>query len=276
MQTLNNKRLEHPLTSYLIGSVFIILTLAVFAGVVHHLTLSHHGPGLLVPVMEKFFAEPPSSIIAEAKRQQEFEVHRHFHRIAEFKQLPETERTVCYICHSDYPHSKNIETRSLLNMHTQYSVCETCHLKEQPEAATIYKWYSPLDPNPAGPFFGTHYDPATGRLARVEDLVSKITPYLENNDRLDSAIQVQDAPLARDYMKVRDQLNAEQREGIKNKFHVNIKPKGHDCQACHAQNGLLDLKTLGFADKRVNDLQRLNIKDAITQDEEIYLPKLFN
>jgi hypothetical protein len=271
-----SERLDHPIVSYLIGSIFIFLTLVVFVGVVHHLTVSHHGPELLNPLIEKYLTEPKSAILEEAKRLEDLEIHRHFHRIIDFPELPESERPVCYICHSDYPHSKNTKIRSLLNMHTQYFVCETCHIKEQQDKNIIYQWYNPFHDNPSGPFFGTHYDPSTGNLAQVEDLISKMAPYYKKGLIIESTLHIQDAPLAIDYMKVRDQLTPEQRDGVKNKFHVNIKPKGHECKDCHAEAGILDLKKLGFADNRIVDLQQLYIKGAITKNEEVYLPNLLN
>jgi len=270
------ERLDHPIISYLIGLIFIFLTLVVFVGVLHHLTVSHHGPELLKPLIDKYLTEPKSAILEEAKRLEDLEIHRHFHRIADFPQLAESESTVCYICHSDYPHSKNTKIRSLLNMHTQYFVCETCHIKEQPDKNIIYKWYSPFRDSPPGPFFGTHYDPSTGNLAQVEDLISKMAPYYKKGLVVESTLHIQDAPLAKDFVKVRDQLTPEQRDGVKNKFHVNIKPKGHECKDCHAQDGILDLKKLGFADDRIVDLQQLYIKGAITSQEEVYLPNLLN
>jgi len=268
------ERLDHPIFSYLIGSIFILLTLVVFVGVVHHLTISHHGPELLKPLIDKYFTEPKSPILEEAKRQADREIHRHFHRIIDFPELPESDRPVCYICHSDYPHSKNTTIRSLLNMHTQYFVCETCHIKAQPGKNIIYRWYNPLHDNPSGPFFGTHYDPVTGNLAQVKDLISKMAPFYKKGLIVESTLHIQDAPLAKDFVKVRDQLTPEQRDGVKNRFHVNIKPKGHECKDCHAQDGLLDLKKLGFADDRIADLQQLSIKGAITRNEEVYLPNL--
>ena len=73
-----------------------------------------------------------------------------------------------------------------------------------------------------GPFFGTSYDPESGNLLEVADKLSKITPFFKNGGgKLESAIQMQDAPLAEDYMRVRDQLSPEQRDGVKNKFHNN-------------------------------------------------------
>ena len=160
-------------------------------------------------------------------------------------------------------------------MHTQYFVCETCHIKEKQGTKIVYKWYNPLNKNPKGPFFGTSYDPETGNIAKVKDLLSKIAPYFKTGDTIESAIQMQDAPLAQDYMKVRDKLTPEQRDGVKKKFHENIKPKGYDCSTCHSQKGILDFKKLGFAENRIEDLEQLNIKGLMTKYRTFYLPNLF-
>jgi hypothetical protein len=271
------QRLDHPLYVYLIGFTVIIIMLAILAGVVHHFMLSSHGPAIAAPLIEKYEAKNQSAILDEARRLEELEVHRHFHNIVDFPQLPDSERPVCFICHSDYPHSKNKKVRSLLNMHTQYFVCETCHIKENEEKTIIYKWYSPLDDEPTGPFFGTSYDPETGNLVEVENLITRMAPYFQNKDqdKLESALQMQEAPLAIDYMNVRDKLTPEQRESVKIKFHKNIKDKGHECQTCHAKEGILDFKKLGFSENRIVDLEQLNIKGMITKYEEFYLPNLF-
>jgi len=270
-----NKRGNHPPASYVIGFAFILITLVVLVGVFHHLAFSSYGPQLLIPVKKKYFTTPESTILTEAKRHEEFEIHRHFHNVVSFPQVPENVRPVCYICHSDYPHSKKKKVRSLMNMHTQYFVCETCHIKEKEGAKIVYKWYNPLNDSPSGPFFGTSYDPETGNIAEVEDLISKIAPYFKTGETIESALQMKDAPLAQDYMRVRDKLTPEQRDGVKNKFHVNIKPKGHDCKICHAKDGILDYKKLGFAEKRIVDLQELNVKGMMTKYRTFYLPNLF-
>lgn len=269
------KRLDHPIYVYFFGFMVIAIILAVLAGVLYHLTVSPHGPELVSPLQAKFIEENKSAILEEARSHEELEIHRHFHNIVEFPQLPESVRPVCFICHSDFPHSKNKKVRSLLNMHTQYFVCETCHIKDSKQTNVVYQWYNPNEDNPQGPFFGTSYDPKTGNLLAVEDLISKIAPYFSKDDTLESAIQVQDAPLALDYMKVRDKLTPEQRDGVKKKFHINIEPKGHDCAICHSKDSILDYNKLGFSEDRTVDLQQLNIKGMMTKYEEFYLPNLF-
>ena len=269
------KRQNHPFIAYVIGFVVVMITLIVLAGTLYHLTLSHHGPELLKPLLAMFSEKETSLIMDEARHQQELELHRHFHHTVEYPTLPENERPVCFICHSDYPHSKNKKVRSILNMHTQYFVCESCHIKEKEGTGIFYKWYSPFDENPKGPFMGTSYDPQTGNLVEVEDKFSKITAYFRKGVRLELAIQHQEAPLALDFMKVRDKLTPEQREGVKNKFHLDIKAKGHECKTCHSKQSILNFKRLGFSEDRIADLEQLNITGMLAKYEAFYLPDLF-
>jgi hypothetical protein len=269
------KRLDHPPVVYLLALIFSAMTILVMAGVLYHLTFSPHGPAVLKPLKDRIYKKQKSAILDDAKLLEELEVHRHFHNIVEHPQLPENERPVCFICHSDYPHSKSKKVRALLNMHTQFFVCETCHIEENKEKGIFYKWYNPYAENPTGPFFGTSYDSETGNLAEVDDKISKISPYFIKGAIIESAIQVQEAPLAQDYMNVRDQLTPEQRDGVKKKFHVNIKPKGHECKECHAEKGILDFKKLGFTSNRTVDLEQLNVSGMITKYETFYLPNLF-
>ncbi len=271
----NPKRQEHPKIAYLIGFFFLSLTAFVLVGVVYQLAFSHHGPGVLNPVVEKIADSHKSIILEEAKQQEEYERHRHFHNVIECPRAPESAQPVCFICHSEYPHSKNKKVRSILNMHTEYFICESCHLQKPEGTKIVHNWYSPLDDDPKGPFFGTEYDQKTGRLKEVEDRISKIAPFLKQGSSFQPTIHMQDAPLAKDYVNVRDRLTPEQRAGVKKKFHVDIKPKGNECNACHSQQSILNFKKLGFDEKRIVDLEQLNISGMITKYEQFFLPDLF-
>jgi hypothetical protein len=272
-------RVNHPLISYVIGFIFVLLTLVVFLGIVHHLTISQRGPGLLRPLWEKYRARGRSELVDEVRRAAQLEKHRHFHNVApEYPRLPEDKRPVCFICHSEYPHSKNKRIRALMNLHTQFFVCETCHIKEQAGTTVVYKWYNPLNQNPPGTFYGTSYDPATGSLSKGKDLLSRIAPFYQDQttDALRPAVLVQDAPLARDYMRVRDTLSPEQREGIKNIFHEKIKPQGYGCKTCHAEKSLLNFERLGFSANRIENLKKLSVIGLLSNYDEFYLPEFFS
>jgi hypothetical protein len=268
------KRLEHPKSVYLIGLLVLLMMLFVFAGVMNHLAFSSHGPGLLIPLVKKF-QEKESPILKEFKQHRKAEEHQHFHHFVEFPEIPEDFQPTCFICHSKLPHGKTKKIRAMLNMHTNFFACETCHLNIEEGESVVYKWYSPVEKNPKGPFFGTSYNEETGELQFVHDNFSKIAPFYNKGGVLEPTIHLQNAPSAKDYMRVKDKLTPEQRDGMTKKFHADIRPKGPECQMCHSSKSILDFKSLDFSEKRTVDLENLNIKGMITKYDEFYLPDLF-
>jgi hypothetical protein len=268
------KRLEHPKAVYLIGFFVMLLMLFVLGGVVNHLALSHHGPGLLIPLVEKF-QKKESPILKEFEQHKKVLEHQSFHHLVANPEIPDEDQPTCFICHSKLPHSKTKKIRAMLNMHTNFIACETCHLEIKEGETIVYKWYSPEGKEAKGPFFGTSYDPETGELQHVHEDVFKIAPFYMESGTAEPTIHMQQIDMAKDYVRVRDQLTPEQREGVTKKFHADIKPKGPECQTCHAADGILDFKKLGFSDKRIVDIENLSIKGIITKYDEFYLPDLF-
>ncbi len=268
------KRQEHPKSAYLIGIFVWVIILLVAAGVVNHLAFSSHGPGLLVPLLKKIEKQetPEQAARREHRIAQE---HQRFHHIVPVAHVPEALQSTCIICHTHLPHNKTKKIRAMLNMHTNCLACETCHLKTDEGETAVYRWFSPLEAHPTGPFFGTAYDPETGELEMAHDQLSKITPFLGKNGKLTPLVQKGDRSAAKEFLKVRDQLTPEQRKAATKEFHVDLPDKAPTCQTCHAKKGRLDFKSLGFSSKRTIDLEELNIKGIITKYDEFYLPDLF-
>ena len=268
------KTQDHPRAVYLIGLFVVLMALFVLAGVINHLGFSKHGPGLLRPMVAKW-QEPESEIVKRFQEHKKAEAHRRFHHYVEEPRLPEALRPTCYICHSDLPHAKTEKIRAMLNMHTNFAACETCHLEIGEEETVVYKWYSPVQERLQGPFYGTAYDPETGELIKGENPHAKIAPFYRRGDRLESTIHTQKADLAREFMEIRDRLTPEQREGMTKKFHVDIRPKGPECHTCHSEESILDFGELWFTEERTVELKNLSIKGLITKYDEFYIPDLF-
>lgn len=268
-------RQNHPWSVYLIGLFVLLMTLFVLGGVVNHLAFSSHGPGLLIPLVEKF-QEDESDILKTFERHSETQEHRRFHHLSESREPPEHLRPTCFICHSNLPHAKTKKIRAMLNMHTNFSACETCHLETEEDEELVYKWYSPVEEDPEGPFFGTSYDPETGEMETGKNRFAKIAPFYKKNGELESTLHTKQTLLARDYVRVRDELSPQQREGMTKRFHVDIREKGPECHTCHDEEGILDFEKLGFSEKRISDLESLSIKGLITKYDEFYLPDLFD
>jgi len=131
---------NHSPLSYALGLLCGMLALLVLTGTLHQFTLSDYGPGLLKPLWGLDQEERRSPILDEARRQADFEKHRHFHNpTGKYPRLPANKRPVCFVCHSELPHKKNKRIRGLMNIHTQFFVCETCHIREKPGMKAVYK-----------------------------------------------------------------------------------------------------------------------------------------
>jgi hypothetical protein len=165
-----------------------------------------------------------------------------------------------------------------MNIHTQFLVCETCHIKLAPGSTVVYRWYDPTRKHPKGPFYGTSYDPESGSLSKGKDLIAKIAPFVRTAASTEYRPQIltQDAPEAKDFMKVREKLSPEMREAVKNEFHGAVKPKGHDCKTCHTKDSILDFEKLGFSDTRALNLKTLSVADMLSNYEEFYIPDFFS
>ena len=50
----------------------MVLTLVILLGVVYHLTISHHGPGLLRPLLARHEETTKSEILDEARQREDF------------------------------------------------------------------------------------------------------------------------------------------------------------------------------------------------------------
>ncbi len=86
------ERHDHPKAAYLIGTVVVFIMISVLGGVFNHLAFSHHGPGLLRPLVEKIDEQNESAILKEAKKHEEYEAHRHFHNVFECPSEPDAVR----------------------------------------------------------------------------------------------------------------------------------------------------------------------------------------
>ncbi|MEW6441531.1 MAG: hypothetical protein AB1640_11415 [bacterium] len=216
-----------------------------------------------------------SDLVRQFREESIREVHEHFHHLPSLREAEPQHQSQCLMCHSLLPHSKNERIRVMMNMHSDFLSCETCHYKAERESLR-YIWYDLATGMEVtqGPRFGTGYDPETGMLSGAEDHRSKITPVRVREGRREPVFMSQDDPVARDYLLVRDHLTPGQRELAKNRFHGQIDGKGWTCKECHrAAGGVLDLQGLGFEARRIQDLESLEVVGLFEKYDVFYLPK---
>ena len=207
------------------------------------------------------------------------ERNRHFHNEPVVDRVTLGEKSVCYSCHGDFPHSKEVMIRTLLNMHTQFTGCMTCHNDPEKvdETSLEFAWlnYSAIEVE--GKPFGLEHDPETGYLLETDDYYSKIVAYSAGaNGR--TLLEIPESnPDAREYLQIRDQLSDSDRDAIKKTFHKLVSAKGRFCSRCHTREAesYLPFRELGFSAKRVDSLTNLNIIGIVQKYKNFYLPDLF-
>ena len=263
-------RRSHPIWSYIIG--FVLLSIITGVGIELGATMLHH-----IPVGGE---EKPSELLSSLKQKSVLESKRHFHNPANTLAL-EGKKSVCYYCHGDFPHFQRRMIRTLLNMHTQFLGCMTCHANPEKidEKDITLKWsnFSGIEVN--GSHFGVDYDSETGFLIETDDFYSKIVPYISDEAGSEKLIEItEDDPKAIDFVQVQDKLQGRDRESVKKSLHNLVKPKGRFCPKCHTQSekSFIPFKQLGFSDKRVNDLTNMNIIGIVEKYKEFYMPNLMN
>ena len=215
-----------------------------------------------------------SELMKEFNEQLIREVHRHFHHLPDIQEIDTEHQSQCLMCHSLLPHSKNEKIRVMLNMHSDFLNCETCHYQKKDEIIR-YIWYDMGIENEItrGSKFGTHYNEETGLLEGTDNHISKITPVRHEEKKSEILFMPQSHPMAKDYIKVKDKLTSGQREQSKKKFHGKIESKGWACRECHKKDGVLDLPSLEFSGRRAQEIESLEIIGMYDKYEVFYLPK---
>lgn len=262
-------RRDHPWIAF--------LTTVILLGIILSLVFE-----ITVAVGEKFglFTEKEQPELIKALGEQRFtERMRHFHNVPETDMVNLGKKTICMHCHGDYPHSKEEMVRSLLNMHTQFIGCITCHVDEKKigTAELSFDWLNFSGIEVTGKPFGTDLDPETGSLIETDDYYSKIVVYKQRGDSKELMEITEDSPEAREFIEIREQLSKQDSEAIKKTFHRQIRSKGHLCTHCHVEEkeSFLPLRQLGFSERRIDSITNLNIVGIVQKYKTFYMPDMY-
>ncbi|MDH5571341.1 MAG: cytochrome c3 family protein [Gammaproteobacteria bacterium] len=190
-------------------------------------------------------------------------------------QLPD--QTSCKICHSIYPHSKQPFTRVWLNMHTNYLICETCHLKKDKYPKLTYQWITTKGVEFGGRAFGAYFDPDKKHTQSPENSLSRIIPVIKSNGVIYPIINIDDTEKAKAFLASGPASTKENMATAMNYYHRDIEKMNLTtvCETCHAKNGLLDFNALGFTKERADVLINTNINSIVSDYKNFYIPHIF-
>jgi hypothetical protein len=266
---ITGKRRDHPIWSYLVGGFL----LTIIAAIAFQL-------GLSVLKKTPLGQKQESGLLQDLAQKRQLEHARHFHNSATSMAL-EGDKSVCFHCHGDFPHFEQPMIRTLLNMHTQFLGCMTCHANPEKvnEAALTLKWLNFSGIDVSGPHFGLNYDGDTGFLEPTDDLYSKIVPYLKQNDGSERLLEISEKdPVAIEFVRIQDQLQGQDRDLVKKSFHTNVAAKGRFCTKCHTEEekSYIPFRELGFSKRRIGELTSLNIIGLVQKYKKFYMPEMMN
>jgi cytochrome b subunit of formate dehydrogenase len=205
------------------------------------------------------------------KDQERKQLRDHFHLTTEDRNLEAwAEKDACIICHSPYPHGKKSKAKALMNLHTEFLTCHSCHIKIAEGEKIRFGWINPTGFKPAGKPYGTTIDLQAGFFAETDDHYSKLTPLRNVNGEWIPVIPQTAAELGLkptvDYSHIEDWK--QYHEGTELEEFVR-------CTSCHSPGGIIDFAGLGFEPARVNQLEKLEVSGMFTNYEVFYFPDLF-
>jgi len=268
--TITGIRRDHPVEAFLTMTILMAiigsLLLSVFAVATGRFGL--------------FKEEKPAELLVKLSEERVVERMRHFHNVPHKNYADMGKKNVCFQCHGDYPHSKEPMIRTLMNMHTQFIGCMTCHAdpRKNPEKDLSFEWLNYSGIETTGPHFGTDNNPKTGYLVDTDDYFSQIVVYSNTNGEKELLEKPEGLPEVQEFLEIRDKLSSKDKEAIKKRFHKPIMPKGRFCTRCHTneKESYLPLRQLGFSEQRINDLTNLNIIGLVQKYKKFYMPNLLS
>ncbi len=226
-----------------------------------------------------FSKKTAPTILLDLKEQRATEKKRQFHNVHVIDTAKLEKKPVCFYCHGDFPHSKQRKTRVMLNMHTQFIGCLTCHNDPRKirQDSLSFAWLNYSGIKVTGPHFGTETNSDNGLLIDTDDYYSKIVAY-SKIDGENKLLEIPETnPKAQLFLALRNKLMVAERQSIKRTIHKNITRKARSCSRCHTSKNksYLPFRQLGFSQQRVSEITGLKIISIVKKYSEVMVPNLF-
>lgn len=211
------------------------------------------------------------------KEQERRQIHEHFHQLTEDLNLEAwAEKSSCIICHSPYPHGKNLQAIAVMNLHTEFLTCHSCHIQITDGEEIRFGWINPTGLESRAEPYGVRIDPATGVFAETENHFSKLTPFKRGNGTWKPITSDEGVTSALEYMDNKERYSEVERQAIVDQLHRGTELKEYvRCSLCHSKNGIMDFAALGFEPARINQLQKMEIGGMLTNYDTFYFPDIF-
>ena len=125
--------------------------------------------------------------------------------------------------------------------------------------------------------FGSFYDPRKKSTAKLTNTLSRIAPYVTKDGKKTLLMHSWDMGKTRVYEDKKTEMNLQQKKFGMRHLHRDIGKMEvvKACDACHAKQGMLDFRQLGFSEIRIKHLLNINTKGILQKYKTFYMPSIF-
>jgi cytochrome b subunit of formate dehydrogenase len=212
--------------------------------------------------------------IREQEREQ---IHDHFHLLTEDIKIEAWEnRSTCIICHSPYPHGKNLRATAVMNLHTEFMTCHACHLKVSEPEEIRFGWVEPRGLTSKTESHEVQPMAVSDFISQKGKPLAKLTPFRKAKGVWKPITSDKDVDSAINYIAAKENNPTEVNKKIEDTLHRDTELKEFiPCSRCHREGGILNFRELGFEPERIQQLQKMEIGGMLTNYDTFYFPKLF-
>ena len=211
------------------------------------------------------------------KEQEREQIHDHFHQITEdIKLEPWENRSTCIICHSPYPHGKHLRATAVMNLHTEFMTCHSCHLKVSEPEGIRFGWVEPGGLTSKKESYEVQTIAVSEFISQKGKPFAKLTPFRKVKGVWEPITSDKDVNTAFNYINDKENNPTEVNKEIEDTLHQGTELKEFiRCSRCHSAGGILNFRELGFEPERIQQLQKMEIGGMLTNYDAFYFPKLF-
>lgn len=190
----------------------------------------------------------------------------HFHHIGRWYQRDTW--NFCIDCHGPIPHSKSPQIRAFLNMHSFYTSCLVCHVREhEDKEPTKFTWIN-LDkgetvskPSINGNGWGEY----GAKIIQLKNISNEKEPLHLDDER----------SFALEFKRKSGEVSETQKTVANNFIHKRCMEEPVRCTRCHtSQKPFLPYKKLGYSDERTAFLNNPEVVDLVQRYETFLIPNL--
>jgi hypothetical protein len=189
----------------------------------------------------------------------------HFHITDEYVFRLEPEPPICFTCHGIYPHIKEEKTISFLNLHVGFMACEVCHVRNEAGGREHQFTWANFET-------GETSIQTKGGYGKYDAKIVPVKSINGRSERLDKLISEKFMEMYQQLKK--KQYAAGQRAKVEKVHAKHLSEKPVSCLECHKKYGYLNLKKLGFPQRRINQLSSSEVSRMVEHYETFYLPKM--